>query len=164
MHGGASPRAKAAAARKRQENAAIEAVATYGLPREIGPHEALIEELWRTSGHVTWLALKIKALEDEQLHGPVGGSQFGIPREEAHIWVRLYQEERTHFTKVATACVAAGIEERRVRIAEEQGRVIASFARELAREFGVDPNSERARTAFRKHLRLVQDDDDDVAV
>lgn len=50
-HGGAT-KTHVVAARREQ---AVRAVATYGLPREIDPHAALLEELHRTAGHVAWL-------------------------------------------------------------------------------------------------------------
>ena len=47
-HGGNTPTHRAAAEREIAE----EAVATYGLPREIGPVDAVLENLHLTAGHV----------------------------------------------------------------------------------------------------------------
>ena len=117
-HGGRAPQSKAAAKRREQEAAAERAVAVYGLPREVAPHSALLEELWRTAGHVAWLRERVGGLKDDELHGPVGAESF--PREEPHVWVRLYQEERKHLANVARDCIKAGIEERRVTLAEQR--------------------------------------------
>lgn len=151
LHGGTTP-THAVAARREQ---AAEAVVTYGLPREVEPHEALLEELHRTAGHVAWLGGMVRALEAGELHGPVGGGQWAIPREEPHIWVRLYGEERDRLARVARTCVEVGIEERRVRVAEQIGELIAAFGRGLLGEFGIDPASEEARLAVRRQLMLV---------
>lgn len=133
---------------------ATQAVETYGLPRQVDPHAALLEELHRTAGHVAWLSLQVQALDTDGLHGPVGGSQHGHPREEPHVWVRLYQEERRHLADVAKTCVAVGIEERRVAIAEEQGRLLAAVIQGVLADLGVS-NHPEAPAVVRRHLTLV---------
>jgi hypothetical protein len=155
MHGGSAGQVRAAAERRQQDEAAAQAVVVYGLPVEVDPHTALLSELWRTAGHVAWLRARIEQLSEETLHGPVGGSEHGYPREEAHVWVRLYQEERKHFAAVARDCIKAGIEERRIQLAEQQAELIASYTRALLSDLGIDPASEKARVAVRKHLTLV---------
>ncbi len=42
-------------------------VITYGLPRDVDPHTALLEQVRASAGHVQWLALKIQSFEAEQL-------------------------------------------------------------------------------------------------
>src|ERR1051325_11993080 len=54
-HGGSSPQAKKAAERRLQASSAQQAVATFGLAREIDPRDALLEEVYRTAGAVDWL-------------------------------------------------------------------------------------------------------------
>lgn len=133
---------------------ATAAVEVYGLPREIDPHTALLEELWRTAGHVAWLRLKIAALEEHELHGPVGGGENSIPREVPHVWVVMYQEERKHLANVARDCIRAGIEERRVQLAEEQGRLLARVIRGVLDDLGVSDRPE-VPGVVRKHLSMV---------
>lgn len=43
------------------------AVATYGLPRDIDPSEALLDEVRWTAGHVSWLRDRIQELEQDAL-------------------------------------------------------------------------------------------------
>lgn len=152
-HGGAAPQVKAAAARRAKEAAAKSAVVLYGLPVEVDPHTALLDELWRTAGHVAWLRAQIAGLEDAALHGPVGGETH--PREEPHVWVRLYQEERRHLALVARDCIRAGIEERRVTLAEQQGVLIADAFRAFAVALGHDPASREVKEAARAQLTLI---------
>lgn len=150
LHAGATPNHEKAA----QREIAANAVEVYGLPREVDPHTALLEELWRTAGHVAWLRVRIGELEPEQLHGPVGGGETSIPREVPHVWVVLYQEERKHLANVARDCIRAGIEERRVQLAEEQGRLLARVIRGILDDLGVSDRPEVPRVV-RKHLALV---------
>lgn len=149
-HGGCTPNGIKAAARE----AAGEAVEIYGLPREIDPHQALLEELHRTAGHVSYLATTIRELEgDSQLKQYQVGENGTIER--PSVWIELYHAERKHLTSVAATCIKAGIEERRVQLEERQGEMIAQVIREVLKENGVDPNSEPARKSVRKHLSLV---------
>lgn len=67
LHGGKSPQALAAAERRAQERAGREAVVTYGLPVDVSPTEALLEEVRWTAGHVRWLRDRVQELEQAQL-------------------------------------------------------------------------------------------------
>ncbi len=142
QHGGLATRALANAKRKLEADAAREAVATYGLPREVMPQQALLEELHRTAGHVAWLGIQL----NETARLTVG--------EEPSVWVKLYQAERKHFADVAKTCIQAGIEERRVRIAEEQGRLIAQVIRGILNDLDVADRPE-VPDIVRKHLTLA---------
>lgn len=136
-HGGNTPSHTANANRQQAENA----VATYGLPQNIDPRDALLQEVHRTAGHVAWLGTLVASLD----HGGVGyrtepdadGQQIYIPLsglkqfdragkfEKPAVWVELYQAERRHLREVCRDAISAGIEERRVRLAEQQGELLA---------------------------------------
>src|SRR5260221_537926 len=63
LHGGSTHDHKAAA----RTEIARRAVETYGLPREVTPDVALLEEVHRTAGHVAWLAEIVAAIEEDDL-------------------------------------------------------------------------------------------------
>lgn len=67
MHGGRAPQVVAAAQRRLDAAAAAEAVATFGLPREVDPLQALMEEVHRTTGYVAWLESLISLLPEADL-------------------------------------------------------------------------------------------------
>lgn len=123
MHGGKAPQALEAAERRRLERQAVLAVEVFGLPREVDPHTALLEELHRTAGAVQWLGAVVADLELGELDG------------NAH--VRLWHEERDKLVKVAKTCVDVGIEERRVRLAEQAGAQLASVVRAVLDRLGL---------------------------
>jgi hypothetical protein len=148
LHGGSTPAQKKGVA----VEVAKEAVAVFGLPRDIDPHAALLEELCRTAGHVSWLGEQVQSLEEGEMYGPVGSETY--PRAEPHVWIRLYQGERKHLTDVAAACVKAGIEERRVTLAEQQGMMIAQVLRGVLGELGIA--FEQAQPLLRKHLAVME--------
>lgn len=160
LHGGSTPNGRAYA----QKQIAAAAVVTFGLPREIDPHAALLEEVHRTAGHVAWLQSKVaefdedelvwgKTIEHERNSGEFPGTDV-TRQARPNIWLALYQAERAHLTKVAAAAIAAGVAERQVRIAEQQGQLIAQVLRGVLADLGVADHPEAAQVV-RKHLALV---------
>lgn len=161
MHGGSTQ----LAVRGAQIAQAAKEVERYGLPVTTDPHTALMEELERTAGHVAWLRMKVdkEAEQDENaLVGPVGQSgpsESGghhHPAYEPNVWLKLYQAERKHLVDVSKACIVAGIAERRVRLAEEHGALLAEVIKGILSELGVadDP---KAGTVVRKYLTAARD-------
>lgn len=150
LHGGKTRSGKVAAERQQAE----EAVVLYGLPREVDPHAALLEELHRAAGHVAWLGGLVAHLSDDltqQQHLEAGGTV-----ERPSVWLELYQRERTNLGRIAKTCVDVGIEERRVTLAEQQGQLIAQVLRGVLTDLGVADHPE-AQEVVRKHLTLVSD-------
>lgn len=135
-HGGRAKQVRDAAKRRQQEEAAQQAVLKHALPRDVSPHNALLEELCRTAGYIDYLEATVQA-------------------DPGHEWWDPLQEQRVHYRHVAWACVRAGIEQRRMEITEQLAEQIAAFARGVMEDLGINPNSEKARVAFRKHLTLI---------
>lgn len=156
VHGGAAPAVKAAAARRVEEAKAAAAVATLGLRRDISPTDALLEEVQWTAGHVAWLRTKVQELDEQpsrevedsdgelvDLGGQhslvwgvtkekTGGDDRGTTQEAApSVWYVLYERERKHLVAAASAALKAGVEERRVRLAEQQGDLVAGVLRSI---------------------------------
>jgi hypothetical protein len=176
-HGGSLSRTKLAAEDREAAAQAQRAAATYGLPRQVEPHDALLEELHRTAGHVAWLGVLIAELEHEDsIHPRAGGdvesdedrSSSGLSGlkqyhrdknmlwEKPSVWVELYQHERTHLAKVAKTCIDAGIAERQVQLAESQGRLLADVVRQIVTGLGHDLQDERVREVVVPALQLVR--------
>lgn len=164
-HGGGAKQVKAAAAARLEEQRAIQAQATYGLPREVDPHTALLEEVHRTAGHVAWLVMVIQSYEDQDalafgkgtqiLKGDSWGST-PIRHAAPAVWLDLYARERRHLADVCKTAIACGIAERQVKLAEQHGEVIArvmkDFAKALAAQYGFDPEDAPVSKAARKVL------------
>ncbi len=130
LHGGATVSHRDAAV----EDLARKAVATYGLARDIPAIDALLEEVHWTAGHVAWLRERVAELEPDALVWGVTeesdqqATEFpGINTTRGakpNVWLQLYREERKHLVDVTKAAISAGIEERRVKIAEAQGALL----------------------------------------
>jgi len=148
-HGGRAPQVKAAAERQVEQAKAVKAAATFGLPVNVEPHAALLDELHRTAGHVAWLGDLIQLIED-----PGRLTQYTEAGRRPDVWVEMYQAERKHLAAVATACIKAGIEERRVEIAKQQADMLVSVLRGVLDDLGVGDRPDVPAVVAR-HLRAV---------
>jgi hypothetical protein len=138
-HGAGAPQVRAAAERRLAHEAAERAVATLGLRRDIGPEEALLEELQWTAGHVAWLRQRVQDLDPEALVWGVteekdvgSGERPGLDVTQSaqpSIWWELYRQERKHLLAVIHEANTARIDERRIRLAEQQGSLVAEVIR-----------------------------------
>lgn len=190
-HGGKAPQVQAAAERRVAEAAAREtmarAVRTLGLPIDIDPGKALLDEIHWTAGHVAWLRDKVQELEtvgnltrgtddrttwskdgDEELHegsdesgnpnahalvwgqteyrDKTGGEDAGqtvVEQAGVNIWYQLYLKEREHLAKVCALALKAGIEERKVKLAESQGLLVADVIRRILGALGLSPEQQQ---------------------
>lgn len=162
-HGGNTPTHRQAA----QRQAAEEAVATYGLPVEVEPVEAIVDNLHRTAGHVRWLADEIAAFEKGDLVYGVyedtataaeGGAAVDRKvkrRAVPAVLLKLYQQERKHYLDVARVAVAAGIAEREIRIAEHQAAIFAAALRGILGDLGVADHPDVGKIV-RRHFTLIE--------
>ena len=122
------------------------AVKTFGLPVTVTPQQALLDEIARTAGHVTWLGNMIGSLpiedavwgriSEEHTEG-VGEMETVVDLTKTvrgarpAVWYQLYQQERAHLVHVAKVAIQCGIAERQVKLAEEQGQMIAQVLRQV---------------------------------
>lgn len=162
LHGG-STQTHVAAGRKAL---AVQAVKTYGLPVDVSPTDALLNEVKWAAGHVAWLRDRVQELEQDALKwGKTKtedhrATEFpGVNTTEAaapNVWLELYARERKHLLDVCRAAIAAGIEERRVRLAEQQGALLASVIRAILDDLGLTPEQQaKAPEIAARHLRAV---------
>lgn len=136
-HGGHAPQVLAAAERRAELERAEAAVITFGARRDIGPEEALLEEVGWTAGHVEWLRQQVQDLDPgglswglaEERTGETGGRTF---RAGEPVIVKLYREERKHLVDVCRAAAQAGVAERLVRVREREGRLLVAGLQVLA--------------------------------
>lgn len=146
-HGGASPRSQEAAkkrlAAQELEERKRAALKTLGYPvgKDIDPGQALLDEIQFTHAHVLWLRAKVQELSGEDLIWGITSQETGTERgemvdkatysSEANIWYQLYLQERKHLVMVSAAALKAGIEERRVKLAEDQGHMVAGVVQRI---------------------------------
>lgn len=148
FHGGATP--------SHEKNGAEELVKRgllfYGAPLDIEPHEALIWEVERTAGHVAFLDADIAALDLKE--SGLEPDEFDIRMRRAQT---LYAAERRHLVNVCTAALAAGVEERRVRVAERTGAAVAKLLEAVLSDLDLSKKQKaKAPAVVRKHLSVLE--------
>lgn len=129
FHGGAAPQVRAAVESRRSSQRAERAVAEFALARDIEPQRALLEALHRWAGVVAYLGGVIGDFtsDDDLKQLSRGSEQFERPA----VWVELYNTGLREMAKVAKACLDAGIDERRIALAEEHGRTLDGVLRRV---------------------------------
>jgi hypothetical protein len=158
LHAGCTPAANKAASKE----LARRECARLGIPVEVDPGDALMAMLWEAYGNVAFYRSLVEELpthpdpdvfvpadsEDGQGHWERG--DVGIYGRTYHI----YNEERDRAKGLAEAAIRAGIEERRVRLAERQGDAVNQLIRGILGELGVLDRPETPGVV-RKHLALI---------
>lgn len=166
LHGGASPQVKRKAERVKAETIARKAMESYGQKIDINPIDALLDEVRWTAGHVAWLRERVQEIEQASL---VWGTTSMVSKaatefpgtdstEEAkpNIWLTLYQQERKHLLDACKAAIAAGIDERRVRLAEQQGDLIVQVLQGILGDLNLTPaQQDMVPEVASRHLALV---------
>lgn len=122
-HGGNTETGKKAAAKE-----AGLLLIKYTDPVEIDPTTALLQELYRTAGHVQYL--------DQQIASWNLDTKKEIPPEQAQ-WMKVHLVERIHMSKVAKLALDAGVAEREIRLAEQQGMILAGAIEAILERLGL---------------------------
>ena len=162
LHGGSTKSHTVAG----QKALAEQAVKTFGLPREVDPRDALLEEVYRTAGAVDWLHQQVQALQAEQV---VWGKTEEVDKQagefpgtdtkraaEVNVWVQLWMAQRAHLVKVAKEAIGAGLEERKVRLAEQQGAMLAGVIKAILGDLDLSPEQQaKVATVVPMRLRAV---------
>jgi hypothetical protein len=171
-HGGKSGHTRRAVKRRMTETRARRMVQTYGLKVDTTPEQAILDEVQWTAGHVAWLRERVQGIiendtvsvadldgDDEYGDLPAavdehplvwgvtkrktGGDDRGVTEEAGgHIWLRLYQQERAHLVKVCAEAIRCGIEERRVKLAEQDGALVAGAIRGILDDLHLTPQQQ----------------------
>ena len=170
LHGGASPNGEL---HGNLELAKREA-AVMGQPLPVDPGDALLQCIQIAAGEVQYASLRIAELDDDQAvveqrqvktrplsEGKDGEDPHTIVEEvttsttaELHIWIRVRQQAMDRLVNYSSVAIKAGLEERRVKIAEQTGQLIASAVRGILEELGVADRPETPGVV-RRHLTLV---------
>lgn len=154
-HGGSAPQAKAKSARATEQQQADQAAARevrrLGARTDVHPAVALIELVQLWSGHVAYWSQVVTDLEATGGHdaltwgvaktekGRDRGEKTNITTEQAgaHIAYQMLERASARLESSAAAALRAGVDERKVRLAESQGAAVAAAQRAiLDRMFG----------------------------
>lgn len=152
-HFGCTDTATKAAARTEAELALADMpMFGIGAPIAIDPYQAIIMLVNRTAGILHWLDMKIAAFNaDHELIQNTGelGQGPSIPS----AWVKLHGEERDRLARYAKMAIDCGIAERFVKIAEQQGVLLAKVIQLILDDLELsDSQQERVASVVRNRL------------
>ncbi|AXH49455.1 hypothetical protein SEA_CROSBY_67 [Streptomyces phage Crosby] len=124
------PGVTTAAGRKRKIEE-IRATARFGqfpIPADMSPVDILMDELKRSAGFCFWIETKMSEWTDGLIElGATNyddkGAMQTAPTNERE-WIGIWQSERKHLATVAKMCIDAGVDERRVQLAERQSELM----------------------------------------
>ena len=143
-HGGAAPRVREAAARRVAEEKAAAKMRLFAAPVDIDPAQALLELVQWTAGEVRyWRGVveqiaqddgrdlawgKIKAETGIGPEGPVDTTTYAA---EPPVEYRMLTDAQDRLAKYAAAALRAGVQERQIKLAEDQGVLVAQVIRRI---------------------------------
>jgi hypothetical protein len=137
-HGGKNPTAKAAGARRVAEAKAVRLAARWGVPVEVDGPEAILGQIHVWAGIERFYRERAEQLsDDEKIWGRTrhkdGGDDYGTTFEaKPHMWIVLHERASLNLVRCAAEAIRAGIDERRVRLAEQQGAQVADTLKGIA--------------------------------
>lgn len=134
---------------------------------DVTAEEALLEEVRRSVAMVRWLEERIGAFDLDPDNVNIGSlpslvtetSRGAAGSTDVQAWLLLYREERGHMIRASKTAIDAGIAERMVRIAEEQGNILASAIRAVLSALNLSPDQAAlVPTIVPKILRSLAED------
>lgn len=140
-HGGAAPQVAAKAAARAQQDAIRGLLENLGTPAPIDPGQALLELIAAKNGEVHWLRAVVKDQEQAALVwgradyengiGPVGPVDKYTDKAAVNIWWDMLRKAEDQLASYSSQALRAGIEERRIRLAERTGNQVAMAVRRI---------------------------------
>lgn len=146
-HGGAAPRVREAAARRVAEEKAAAKMRLFAAPVDIDPAQALLELVQWTAGEVRYWRAEVAQIAEDTPHALTWGQTkteegVGIGEDGGYmsktveeavppVAYRMLESAQDRLAKYAAAALRAGVEERRVRLAEDQGAAVAGVIRRI---------------------------------
>jgi len=134
-HGAGAPQVKAAAARRIEQAKAAAALARIGQRVEGDPQALMLDVIAYQGGLVAFWRAQVEGIERDDLTWGTtkvkdGGDDAGTTREaKPHIAYTLLDEAQAKLVAYCAAALKAGIAERQVRLAEQQGALMSALQR-----------------------------------
>lgn len=165
VHGASSPRSKAKRARAVAEEKAAKAVRLFAAPVDVDPARALVELVQWTAGEVAYWREQVRALAEtdpEKLTWGMtrlkeGGDDRGLTLEaKPNVAYLMLTDAQDRLAKYAAAALKAGVEERRVKLAEDQGELVAQVIRRVLDRLDLSQwQAEMVSTVVPEELRAL---------
>jgi hypothetical protein len=167
-HGAASPQAKAAAARRLADAAALEACDKLGVPVQASPSAALVGALHRALGRALYFGAREAGLTEREL---TFGTTRVVARRDAqgnrvvreaveesgvNTWTRLRRDEEDRVARIAAEIARLGIEATQVRLSQQQANLMRQVVEGALHDSGLSQSDQqRVLEQIPHHARLV---------
>lgn len=120
-------------AAKEEATAALQQLPMFGQLVDITPQEALVFMVRRSAGMLSWLEAKVQTLGTEEVfYENKAENQLANP------WIALLNDERDRLVRYSKTAIDAGVAEREVQLAEQQGAMVAIVLRQVLDQLGLD--------------------------
>lgn len=166
IHGGNAPQVRAKAQARLAEQQAQQQARLLGARQDIHPAEALLELVQRTASEVAYWRERVTQLDPQLLTwgiteqttktSPDGTETTSKHAAQAHIAYRLYIDAANRLANYSTAALKAGIDERRIQLAEQQGSLVENAIRQILNALNLTPTQQALiPTVVPAALRLI---------
>lgn len=145
----------------------------FGREVDIEPHQALLWAIRISAGEVEAAEERVRALEENELletpeesvDRPAKG-EYGLEEDSIRVsetkklqrklneWIRIRNEAMDRMVRYSSAALKSGLEERLVRIAEVQGKLMAEAVQGILKDLGVLDHPKAAQVV-RYHLTAI---------
>lgn len=154
-HTGNTPTGEATAAKER----ATKALAMLGIPLQVDPQQALLEQVWEAAGNVAFLRDRVQKLvmppvnadEVAEAAGRAKAAQlYGADHTGAgrpHVLVQMYDAERHRLALLCKLAIDANIAEAALNIAEHQADAIVAVVTRVLDWLAPAPEQRRGAQA-----------------
>lgn len=141
-HGGAAPRALVTGRRNETERKAAKMADRLAVPIKTNATDALLGQIEVWAGLEAFYARKVAEAQEAggddalvwgKTKDKTGGDDAGTTHEAApNVWITLHERASDRLAKMCVDSIRIGIEEKRVRLAAQQGEVVAGAIRGIA--------------------------------
>lgn len=163
LHGGSTKANREAGKRRLAKRAALAEAAEMARPLQVEPLDALLYSLYTAYGMLRYWQSEIEQLVDDEGLVATSSSKMYGDSEYAREAAVQHRHWTTELARVSKLCLDAGINERRVRLAEAEADLIVQFVRGFCKELQIDIAEPRVIAAYTKHLQLVAGATENVA-
>lgn len=152
LHAGNTPGAN--------KRAAVVAMQNLAHPIDVEPHEALIHCVQLSAGEVHYCSLQIQALEESELTVTEVATKEGVERGEPtstteesnaaslNIWIRARHDAMDRLARYSKMAMDAGVDERRVALAEGMAALIAPVIGRILEGLGLSAAQQKKAPAL----------------
>lgn len=141
IHGGMAPQVQAKAKARAQQQAVIDLLQNLGTPTDIDPGQALLDLIAAKHGEVLWLRAMVQSIEREKLTWGTTDHESGVGQQgpidkitekaAVNVWWDMLRKAEDQLASYAAQALRAGIEERRIRLAENHASVVVGVIRRI---------------------------------